>query len=90
MQPKAQNRALSEDPFGVARGGSPAKQGVIIKALDDTNAYVDDEDFNRLLIPVKSENDYSIISNNKSPLKKSIKKMTEVKLMDIRDEEKKD
>ena len=79
VEPKA-NRAFSEDKMG---------QSLITRARDDYNAYHEEDDYQKLLLPIKSENDYSIMSG-KSPLKKSIKRMTEVKLLDLRNEEQKD
>lgn len=62
---------------------------MIVKAKEDPNSPDEEEDLQRLLVPFKSEKDYSIMSG-KSPLKKTLKKMTELKLLDIRNEEQKD
>lgn len=57
------------------------------KEITPNNNYKNiDEENQRLIVPAKSERDYSIISGN-SPIKKFAKKMTEIKLLDIRSEE---
>jgi hypothetical protein len=61
IESKANGRALSEE--------KRIPLNALIVRRDDSNNHTEDEDYHKLLIPAKSDKDYSIISG-KSPLKK--------------------